>query len=595
MIVEPGIKENLRWFYDAKFGMFVHFGIYALVGRGEWLQYDENIPRGEYEKLAAQFNPAKFDADDWVGVARDAGACYITVTSKHHDGFCMFGTEYTDYNITNTPFGRDLIGELIAACQRQGMRIILYYSQPDWHHPNYVHYKGAFKDLVDPPDTDEPDWPKYQEFLSGQVTELCTNYGKIDGIWFDGSHKTEEAWQGGRLYEIIKQHQPDAVVNDRSRCGDFFTPERALPDDLSDFMFEACDSISPTAWGYQADPPAHSLTYLVGSLVRMCSSGGNYLLNVGPAPDGTIPEQQARIMGRIGQWLKTHAESIYETEPLVLSSADGPVRATRKGTSIYLHWMTWPDADRIQLPGIDVVPQGAELLSTGEPIRVRPAEGSGIEIFGLVPLPPDPLPQVMALRYAETPRVAVPPSKPAPVQTIEVAEEAPTVLPAASAELLGRAVKGKPLQLQRDAKRGREEIGGWFVPEQQARWSLSCRRAGTYALSVSLWCGESMEGMIVRIQVRDEILLADLAEVAATEGGFTLAVGAVSLPAGELQITLSPEKLKWGYVFCSVEQLALTPVNLVFTPVLPPASRLRMLVLAVLRALHRSWLPVEGG
>ncbi len=269
MIVSKGIDENLKWFYKVRFGMFVHFGLYALLERGEWVMYHENIPRAEYEKLADEFNPVNFNAEEWVNLALDAGARYLVVTTKHHDGFCLFDSELTDYKITNTHFKRDLIGELTTACQQQDLRIIYYYSQPDWHHPSYVHHKGAFKDLDNPPETDCPDWSAYQWYLRGQVEELCTKYGKIDGIWFDGSHKTVEEWQGQELYQMIKKHQPQAVVNDRARYGDFFTPERSLPDNLRGYMFEACQSVSPEAWGYQGDTALYSVPYLLKSMIKM--------------------------------------------------------------------------------------------------------------------------------------------------------------------------------------------------------------------------------------------------------------------------------------------------------------------------------------
>jgi len=252
-IVRRQSKQDprLRWFGEARFGMFVHFGIYSQIGHGEWVMLREGIARREYEKLARSFNPRKFDADRWVDLAAQAGARYITFTAKHHDGFCMFDSQLTDFKITNTPFGRDLLRELVDACHRRGMRIVVYYSQPDWRHRSYVHRPGAFKDLQTIPPDQEPDWPTYQAYMEGQVRELVTNYGRIDGIWFDGFHCSEKQWRGRRLYRLIKQHQPCAVVNDRARYGDFFTPERSLPDDLSDSLFEACESVQADGWGYK--------------------------------------------------------------------------------------------------------------------------------------------------------------------------------------------------------------------------------------------------------------------------------------------------------------------------------------------------------
>jgi alpha-L-fucosidase len=198
---DPANTEHIKWWTEARFGMFVHFGLYALLQRGEWVMYHEKVPRAEYEKLLHRFNPAASDANAWVGLARDAGATYITVTAKHHDGFCLFDSALTEFKITNTPFGRDLIGELVQACHRDGMRIVFYYSQPDWHHPSFVNRKGAFKEWQDPRPEDAPDWPAYQKYLEGQVRELCTNYGRIDGIWWDGSHRSEDRRPGTRRAE----------------------------------------------------------------------------------------------------------------------------------------------------------------------------------------------------------------------------------------------------------------------------------------------------------------------------------------------------------------------------------------------------------
>ncbi len=552
MIVRPGIPEELRWFDESRFGMFVHFGLYSLLGRGEWVMYNEPIPRAEYAALAQRFNPVRFDAEEWVALAQDAGARYITVTAKHHDGFCLFDSALTDFKITNTPFGRDLIGELAGACHRAGTRLILYYSQPDWHHPNYVHHRGAYKDLADPPATDVPDWPRYQEYLEGQVRELCTRYGRIDGIWWDGSHKTEEAWRGRRLYALIKEHQPHAVVNDRARYGDFFTPERSLPEDLTGYLFEACESVSPTQWGYQSGSAMYSVPHLVRSLVKMASAGGNYLLNVGPAPDGSIPADQAARMRGVGQWLRRHGQAICGTQAGP-SLSDASLRATRRGTRLYVHLLDWPSTDRVALPGIpaeDIA--GAALPADGTPLEVVAAD-AGVEVRGLPAVPPDPSVNVIALdlaRVTDAVRRPSPATQPGPA--LPVSPNSPTDLPADAAELRGLGVKGHRLKVRQSDDT--QVITRWFVPEHQACWRLDCAQAGIYEVVVVLR-GQGYEGAVVKVTAGDQELTAAVP----ADGAHVLPVGRASLPAGESCLVLSPAALEWGYLFPDVEKVVLTP------------------------------------
>jgi alpha-L-fucosidase len=590
MIVEPGIKDELRWFYEARFGMFVHFGLYSLLGRGEWVQYHEGIPRAEYGKLCGKFNPSRFCAEEWVGLAEEAGAKYIAVTAKHHDGFCLFDSVLTDFKITNTPFKRDLIGELAQACQRRGMRIVFYYSQPDWHHPNYLHHPGAFKDLPHPPANDRPDWPAYVKYYMGQVEELCTKYGRIDGIWFDGSHKTVEEWRGREIYALIKQHQPHAVVNDRGRCGDFFTPERSLPEDLTDFMFEACESISPSSWGYQGDTASYSAPYLLDSLIRMACAGGNYLLNVGPTPDGRIPENQARVMRVIGQWLKINGNAIYHTDPVRLSpprkkspkvrflDEEGvvvrkrmleefdyrPLPAedfgfTRTGDRLYLHCRKWPEIDQFTVPGIKSAPTKAKLLASGEEIAFR-VDGDGLELSGLPPAPPGALPQVIEFTFSKPPRLDVTANPVKETVLCRISESGATELPAGKAEFTGYGVKGTKLRLVVEGER--EMIDGWWVPEQEAHWRVYCPRAGAYTLSVLGGCAKNDTGAVIRIAgAGSQELKVDMPPLS-DDGGFNLAeAGIIELAVGESVIAVNPAKLKWGYIFGRIEKLILEPVT----------------------------------
>ena len=558
MIVRPGIPDELRWFADARFGMFVHYGLYALLERGEWVMYEENIPRDEYEKLAERFDPHLFDAEQWVGVALSAGARYITVTAKHHDGFCLFESELTDYHIGNTPFGRDLIGELVEACHLAEMRIIFYYSQPDWHHPNYVHNPGAFKDLDNPPESNEPDWGRYVEYYMGQVRELCTNYGHIDGIWFDGSHKTVEEWHGREVYDMIKELQPGAVVNDRARWGDFFTPERSLPEDLTEYMFEACESVSPTNWGYQGDTALHSGPHLIRSLVKMAGAGGNSLLNVGPAPDGTIPVDQAARMRDIGRWLESYGESVYGTQagPAL---PDENLRATRKGNSIYVHLFEWPETNRMFLPGFgraDV--EFAMLLPYNAPLKVEEAEG-GIELHWLPSLPFDASANVIRIDLRAVPETFErrPPVPDAP-QTTAIPPGG-AVFGADDATLEGRGVKGAQLRVLTDEPTGRRYIDHWMVPDHLAHWDLDLASGGRYSVTVSLRASEAQAGAVVAVRFGEQEVAAEAPATGDPPGFVDVHAGVLDLPAGNVRLTVGPHTLKWGYLLCGVEKVALEP------------------------------------
>jgi len=566
MIIRPGIPEELRWFYEARFGMFVHFGIYALLGRGEWVMYHENIPRDEYEKLAPRFNPSRFDAEAWVRLAEESGARYITVTAKHHDGFCLFDSVLTDWKITNTPFRRDLIGELVHACRRRGMRIIFYYSQPDWHHPSFVQRPGAFKDLPHPPPTDRPDWPRYLEYYVGQVRELCTNYGKIDGIWFDGSHKTEEDWHGREVYEMIKRLQPGAIVNDRARFGDMFTPERSLPDDLVGFLFEACESTSPTSWGYQGDTALFSVPHLVESLVKMAAAGGNCLLNVGPAPDGTIPDGQAERMHGVGRWLARYGESIYRTDagPKL---ADDNLRVTRRGETAYVHLLRWPATDRIRIPGIartDVA--GARLLPDGPALAVAET-ADGVDLVGLPGMPPEPWVNVVRLDLARVPESFIRrPPQPVPGPTVAVGPDAPTELAPEAAELEGYGVKGARLRVRRDestdASTRASFITGWMVPEHAAHWNVSCKTAVACAVSVRVRPHRAgLDGATFAVLAGDQRLTGRVPPTGDPPAFREINLGTLHLAAGTSRITLRPEELLWGYLLADIGPIMLRPVG----------------------------------
>jgi len=375
--------------------MFIHWGLYAIPagrwqgeavpGIGEWIMLRSRIPVPEYEQLAHQFNPTKFDADEWVRLAKQAGQKYLTITAKHHDGFCMFDSKVTDYDIVDaTPFGRDPMKELAEACQRHGIRLCFYYSQTqDWHHPNGDgndwDYDEASKDFAGYVD----------KYVKPQVREILTNYGPIGMIWFD-TPKRMTPEQSRSLVDLVHGIQPECLVNGRigNALGDYAeTGDNVIPGERMDQDWEVPATINDT-WGFKSDDHNWKSTQdLVRKLVDCASKGGNYLLNVGPTAEGVIPQPSVERLLAIGQWLERNGASIYGTRAGPLQGLDW-CRSTLKGDTVYLHVFDWPRGGSLSVP---LPVSGARLLADGSELTVK---DSGIDAPSSAP---DPIDTVIAL------------------------------------------------------------------------------------------------------------------------------------------------------------------------------------------------------
>jgi len=396
-------EERTAWYRNAKFGMFIHWGPYSLASvEASWPIMEPKswgITEAEYRELPKRFNPTKFDPYAFVDLARAAGQHYMVFTTKHHDGFCMFDTSYTDYKITNTPYGKDIVRLLADACKERNMPLGFYYSPPDMHHPAFRDTsKLAAENWNGEPW--RPEWPLYLDYMQLQLTELLTRYGPVALIWFDGLHH-QEKFDGIRFIDLIHQLQPATLVNDRIGVpGDYQTPEQFIPAGIptkgvkfnavdtsiqqklktsvpkpEDFqLWETCMTINNT-WAYNMhDHDYKSAQFLIRGLVEVASRGGNFLLNVGPQPDGVIqPEFQERLRA-IGEWLAVNGEAIYGT-------TYGPVqgvaalRTTAKGESLYLHVFDWPSG-ALEISGVKPKVLSARLLAGGEPLKFRQTEES---------------------------------------------------------------------------------------------------------------------------------------------------------------------------------------------------------------------------
>ncbi len=511
--------ERLQWFDEARFGMFIHWGIYSVLGRGEWVMNNEQIPIAEYEPLREEFNPTEFDADEWVALAKAAGQKYITFTSKHHDGFCMFDSKLTRYDSMDAPCHRDFCGELVEACHRQGVKISFYHSLLDWHHPDY-----------------KTNLPKYVEYAKGQLRELCTNYGRIDGIWFDGGWEHSAAeWRSQELIEMIRELQPGIVVNNRAGWdGDFETPEQNVPPGpLAGRPWESCITINDH-WGYAKDDQNHkSVTDLVRLLVDIASKGGNLLLNVGPMPTGEIqPEFVQRLHG-VGEWMTRHGESIYGTQA-------GPFhtlpwgRSTHKGSKLYLHVFEWPRRTLV-LEGLKSNVRSARILG-GEEIRFTQRDE---KLRVRVPSEmPDPIDTVIVVECEGEPEADV---------AIRPRDDGSFLLDAAHAVVHGATARYED--------KG-PNIGFWTDPEDWVSWEIRVPAAGTYAVSISYACQPGTAGATYELIAGKEKLAGTVAETGSWEDFVTETLGTLTLEEGTQMVKVVPREMP-RYAVMNLKEIVL--------------------------------------
>ncbi len=358
--------EFKKLFKTKRFGAFIHFGIYSVNAWHEQDQLRRRIPKEEYVKLQQIFNPWQFNADEWVGFLREAGAEYICFTAKHHDGFCMWDTKETDYKITNTPFKRDILKEIADACERHGMYLEIYYSCPDWHHKNSVNDGSESHKLPKQNEGDEPDDELYVEYVKRQVSELLTGYGKIHAFFWDIPPKRRDE----SVNKLVRKLQPDILINDRGYDkGDYSTPERdaCIKNANFDRLCEACQSVGAMSWGYRYEEDYFTSQSLIAGMSDIFIKGGNYLLNIGPMPNGIIPERSAEIFKKCAGWYKRIRESIIDTEFLRLGGFNYTLR--RNENALYLHLPAAYCASGARLAPIVKEPECAIILNTGKPVR----------------------------------------------------------------------------------------------------------------------------------------------------------------------------------------------------------------------------------
>ncbi|HJD25759.1 MAG TPA: alpha-L-fucosidase [Candidatus Blautia intestinipullorum] len=356
-------NRRMEWYLDARFGMFIHWGLYSIPARGEWLRSEEEITKEDYMKYFEEFNPSDYDPKAWARAAKEAGMKYVVLTAKHHDGFCLYDSQYTDFKSTNTKLGRDIVKDFVEAVREEGLKVGLYFTIIDWYHDDYPHYGDKFHPMRKNPEfkNEGRDFDNYLTYMHNQIREICTNYGKIDLLWFDFSYDDMrgEKWKATELMSMVRSLQPDVIIDNRLECsgeglgslaacdptpyhGDFVTPEKMIPpngiQDVqgNDIAWEACVTMNNN-WGFCAvDHFFKPASMLIKKLVECVSKGGNMILNVGPDARGNIPEESMNILKGIGAWMNKNGKSIYGCGKTQMPKPDYG-RVTGKGNHLYFH------------------------------------------------------------------------------------------------------------------------------------------------------------------------------------------------------------------------------------------------------------------
>lgn len=387
--------RRMQWWHEARFGMFIHWGLYSVLGRHEWAMNRQRIPAAEYEKLADRFKPKPWPARQWAKLAKEAGQKYMVMTTKHHEGFCLFRSELTDFCAPKRAAGRDLVAEYVQAARSEGLRVGFYYSLMDWHHPDGARCAE-----------DEAARRRFVDYIHGQVRELCTNYGKVDVLWYDVAWPlTAEGWESAKMNAMVRSLQPDIIINNRSRLAeDFGTPEQHVTAEAEGRAWEACMTIN-NSWGYNAeDHEWKPLWLLLTHLQTATSGGGNFLLNIGPRGDGSVPAPSVKLLQQMGQWLRRNGESIYGQvqRPAMEPMMDLAGAWTVKGNTAYLHVHAWPGPSTT-LGGFRCKVLSARILGKGGKVKVR-QDGERVFLTGLTAKAPDTPISVIALECDGPPR-----------------------------------------------------------------------------------------------------------------------------------------------------------------------------------------------
>ncbi len=560
-----GEKERdtrLTWWREARFGLFMHWGIYAVPAGewnglekekdlwGEWIMFRARIPVAQYEPLAKRFNPTGFDADAWVRLAKRAGMRYIVITAKHCDGFAMFASKASRYNIVDaTPFARDPMRELAAACRREGIKLGFYYSHSwDWHEPDALGNPNTW----DFPDRSKKDINRYLQSKSlPQVRELVEQY-KPAIMWFDVPGDLTPA-HSQAFREVIRTREPECIINDRigNGLGDYDTPEQFIPRRRPARDFEVCMTLNEH-WGFDRnDHNWKTPAVVIRNLVEIVSKGGNYLLNVGPTAEGRFPAEAVRTLDGIAGWMNTNGESIH-------GSTAGPLGvvpwgcSTAKGRTLYLHVFAWPRDGILSVPGLAAPVKRARLLSGPRPHALRASRlGTSDWEIHLPAQPVDAADSVIALEFDEPPKADT---------TITLFPRSGTryAFDAGSALLKGNGVRYQSLSLQR---RTYDRIGAWSDAGTSVVWPLRVPVAGAYSVELTYSAEPTSANNTFLLTIGTSSLSGKVLPTGGVEKFDTAALGRMQLQPGEYNLEIRPRAIAPNSTLMQLHAVTLVPIS----------------------------------
>ncbi|MCC7495073.1 MAG: alpha-L-fucosidase [Fimbriimonadaceae bacterium] len=561
-VTGAGNEATRAWFHEAKLGLFIHWGIYALLGKGEWIRTVDQIPLEEYAKLHPQWRPTSFEAGAWAELAAAAGVQYMVVTTKHHDGWCLFDAPNTTWKSTASPDGRDLIGELVTAFEAQQIPVGFYYSIMDWHHPDYLP-RLSWEEPTRSAAGADPQ--RYVAYMREQLRHLLTAYRPAPFvIWYDGGwmNKPEEL-SGVETNAELRRLKPDILINDRHFTKeDLVTPEQRIPptglfDEQGEpLLWEACLTMTSHWWGYDAHETVYKTPqFLIRTLVDIVSKGGNLLLNIGPQADGTIQEEFVERLQAIGDWLNRYAEAIYGTTASPFNQLPFYGRVTVKGERLYVHVFEWPGDRLLRLPGLANQVHGAQLLDSGAPVGVR-RDGDD----WLVVLPeaaPDTAASVLAVDLDGPPQVTPWVLRPNRRGVVE--------LPVVVGQLDGP----HGMKVRYETCDGELHAGNWLNPKDSVEWTFEVPAAGEYEVWINhrVEPGQGGSTIALILNGQETLLLAPNGLAFGTGG--TQASGEALRAAGQTRST--------GGRFCRrrVARLTLPAGRNVLKVLLPTIRRQR--------------------
>ncbi len=533
---------RMKWFREANFGMFIHWGLYSVPAgeykdqkdQGEWFLFQTKMPLSEYAKYTGQFNPVKFDAKEWVRIAKNAGMNYLVITAKHHDGFGMYPSELTDWCIKSTPFKRDPLKELSVECKKEGIVFCVYYSIWDWQHPDYAE-RIPNNDLA----TGKPDMHRYVEFVMGQLKELITKYDP-GLVWFDGQGGPWTPDQGAEVCAYIHTLKPNIVIKDNfgvDKGGDYEVHENTIPAGSlrKGADWETCMTMNGH-WGYNKnDQGWKSTEYLARSLVDCASKGGNLLLNVGPTSEGLIPTPSIERLEAIGKWTRVNGGSIYGATASPLGELPWG-RATQKDGKLYLHVFNWPKDGKLFVPLANKPGKVALLIAPDQALQSI-SNDMGVAIT-LPAEAPDKIDSVIVIDL----------DGPATVR----ASDGSLLLAAANADIEGCA----SLQESKSVK----NIGGWTDKDVKISWAVDTR-AGVYHVVLTYACGPDCAGSDVDVTVGDQKVSGHIESTGSFDDFKKISLGEIVIAkSGAAVVTIKATKMQAAAVM-NLSEIKLTPVS----------------------------------